>query len=201
MADAKKDAVWAHHDLALLALALWPLTGIRMELPDKEGMAWFEKHYPGWYAHYGVIYDEWRSLGFEDPKSGFCGALWLMQNGHGIFVDHTSGLPFCPSLAKSAVRPSFLESNGKRFSFSEPHGERMWLQEPERYEFTNFFEQFEGWELSDLIKAAGGVRSDGKTLMAQPHLRSTDMWTLDDIKNINLVIPDPMKILNWQPTH
>jgi len=35
--------------------------------------------------------------------------------------------------------------------------------------------------------------------MAQPHLRDTDMWTLDDLKRINLTIPDPMKILNWQP--
>ena len=76
----------------------------------------------------------------------------------------------------------------------------MWLQEPERYEFVNFFEQFEGRELSELIQSAGGVRSDGKTLMAQPHVNTTGLWTLDDIKKINLTIPDPMKILNWQPT-
>ncbi|QDF96990.1 methane monooxygenase [Azoarcus sp. DD4] len=199
LADAKKDAVWSHHDLALLAYALWPLTGIRMELPDQQAMDWFEANYPGWYNHYGKIYEEWRALGFEDPKAGFCGALWMMEHGHGIFVDHTSGLPFCPTLGKGALNPRFLEANGKRFAFSEPYGERMWLQEPERYEFQNFFEQFEGWELSDLVKAAGGVRSDGKTLMAQPHLRDTDMWTLDDLKRINLTIPDPMKILNWQP--
>ena len=200
LGDAKQDAVWGHHDLMLLAYALWPLTGIRVSLPSTEDMAWFERHYPGWYDHYGKIYEEWKALGFEDPNSGFLGAIWMMQNGHGIFVDHTSSLPFCPTLAKSAVRPSFLESNGKRYAFSEPHGERMWLQEPERYEFVNFFEQFEGRELSELIQSAGGVRSDGKTLMAQPHVNTTGLWTLDDIKKINLTIPDPMKILNWQPT-
>ncbi|MDD2877282.1 MAG: hypothetical protein PHT60_11655 [Acidiphilium sp.] len=201
LADAKKDAMWAHHDLALLAAALWPLTGIRMELPDEEAMNWFEANYPGWYDHYGKIYNEWKSLGFEDPKAGFCPLVWMMQNGHGIFIDHTSTLPFCPTLSKSASNPSFLEMNGKRFAFSEGHGERQWLQEPERYEFQNFFEQYEGWELSELVKAAGGVRSDGKTLLSQPHLRSTDMWTLEDLKRLNIVIPDPMKIMNWQPVH
>jgi len=34
-------------------------------------MDWFEENYPGWYDHYGVIYEEWRARGCEDPNSGF----------------------------------------------------------------------------------------------------------------------------------
>ncbi|MEE9356126.1 MAG: methane monooxygenase [Methylococcaceae bacterium] len=196
LADAKRDAAWAHHDLALMLYALWPLAGVRIELPDKQDMEWFEKHYPGWYDHYGVIYDEWRELGFDDPKKGFCGAIWMMERGHGIYIDQTSAVPFCPSLAKGASSLRVLEKDEKRYAFSEPVGERMWLQEPERYEFVNFFQQYEGWELSDIVKAAGGVRSDGKTLQAQPHLKDTDMWTIDDLKAIDLVIPDPLKMLD-----
>ena len=34
--DAKTDAYWAHHDLALAAFALWPLGFSRLSLPDEE---------------------------------------------------------------------------------------------------------------------------------------------------------------------
>ena len=45
--DAKKDAYWAHHDLFLLAYALWPTGFFRLALPSKEDMDWFEANYPG----------------------------------------------------------------------------------------------------------------------------------------------------------
>jgi len=37
-----------------------------------------------------------------------------------------------------------------------------------------------------------GVRSDGKTLIAQPHVDGKNLWTVDDIKRANCVFSDPL---------
>jgi propane monooxygenase large subunit len=43
---------------------------------------------------------------------------------------------------------------------------------------------YHGWDVADAVKDLGFVRPDGKTLIAQPHLRfeEKDMWTLDHIR-------------------
>ena len=50
---------------------------------------------------------------------------------------------------------------------------------------------YHGWDLADAIKDLGFVRSDGKTLVPQPHLRfdDKDMWTLDDVRGHTLLSP------------
>jgi methane monooxygenase component A alpha chain len=190
--DAKQDAYWAHHDLALLAYAFWPLGFFRLSLPDEEDMAWFEENYPGWDAHYGKIYREWKALGCEDPKSGFQPLQWFAKNGHKIYVDRVSQVPFCPSLAKGASTLRIHEINGKKHTFSDPWGERMWLTEPERYECQNVFEQYNGREFSEIVVEAHGVRADGKTLIAQPHVRGDNLWTVEDLKRCGIVCADPL---------
>ena len=52
-------------------------------------------------------------------------------------------------------------------------------------------ECYHGWDLADAIKDLGFVRSDGKTLISQPHLRFDDkhMWTLDHVKGFTLGSP------------
>ena len=104
--DAKKDAYWAHHDLFLLAYALWPTGFFRLSLPDEEDMEWFEANYPGWDAHYGKILREWKALGCEDPSSGFLPIQWFIRNGHqdlrrsrvagALLPDALQGLGFAP---------------------------------------------------------------------------------------------------------
>ncbi len=191
--EAKHEALWGHHDVALLAYALWPTHHYGHSLPSEKDMAWFEENYPGWYDHYGVIYDEWRALGCEDPSSGFLPSAWLLENGHIPYVDAVSGVPFCPSLAKGSCELSIIEYNGRKFAFSDKWGERQFLEEPERYEAQSWFEKFEGWELSEMVIAAGGVRADGKTLLAQPHLNGGGkMWTIDDLKKCGMVVPNPL---------
>lgn len=46
-------------------------------------------------------------------------------------------------------------------------------------------------DLADCIKDLGFVRSDGRTLIPQPHLRFDDkeMWTLDDVRGYTLMSP------------
>jgi propane monooxygenase large subunit len=50
---------------------------------------------------------------------------------------------------------------------------------------------YHGWDVADAIKDLGFVRSDGKTLIAQPHLRfdAKDMWTLDHVRGHQLGSP------------
>jgi methane monooxygenase component A alpha chain len=69
----------------------------------------------------------------------------------------------------------------------------MYLKEPERYTGQNFFELFDGWEMSQIVQASGMVRSDGKTLSSQPHLKSERLWTVEDLQKCGIVIRDPLK--------
>jgi len=122
--------------------------------------------------------------------------MWFIENNHPIYIDRVSQVPFCPTLCKGASTLRVHEWNGKKHSFSDDWGERMWLTEPERYECQNMFEQYEGRELSEVIAELHGVRSDGKTLIAQPHTnKDGKLWTLDDIKKLNCVFQDPVKAL------
>jgi propane monooxygenase large subunit len=54
---------------------------------------------------------------------------------------------------------------------------------------------YDGWDLADAITDLNFVRSDGKTLVPQPHLRFDDkeMWTLDDVRGYTL--RSPLKML------
>jgi len=145
---------------------------------------------------YGKVYEEWRARGCEDPNSGFLPLQWFAENNHPIYIDRVSQVPFCPSYSKGASTLRVLEFNGKKHSFSDQWGERMWLSEPERYECQNIFEQYEGRELSEVIAEGHGLRSDGKTLISQPHTnKDGKLWTLDDIKKIGYVFADPLKAL------
>ena len=72
--------------------------------------------------------------------------------------------------------------------------ECMWLDEsnPGRYMGDrNFFDRYHGWELSELVRDLGFVRTDGKTLIAQPHLENDNMWTLDDVKSMDFHVQSP----------
>jgi hypothetical protein len=43
------------------------------------------------------------------------------------------------------------------------------------------------------VRAAGMIRSDGKTLTSQPHLNNERLWTIDDLRKCGVVIRDPLK--------
>jgi hypothetical protein len=55
----------------------------------------------------------------------------------------------------------------------------------------NFFDRFDGWEASEVVRALGFVRADGVTTIGQPHLETDRRWTLDDIKANNITIRSP----------
>ena len=203
LADAKADAYWGQHDAFAAMYALWPLVGCRVELPNSRDQDWFEKHYPGWYDSVGKVFVEWEKMGVDNPANKTMPCEWLMkENKHMMMcrVCQSTLLKLTPQRAGAAViegNPTgcdmrITEYGGRRHAFCSTWCERMFLTEPERYTGQNFFEIFDGWELSDIVRATGGVRSDGKTLVSQPHLRSERLWTLDDLAACRIHIRDPL---------
>jgi methane monooxygenase component A alpha chain len=200
--EAKQEAYWGHHSAALSGRALWPLAGFRTEAPNANDMEWFEKYYPGWYTRYGTVYDAWKEMGFEDPASHFIPYQWTKDNNIRLYICRTCQLPtVMPDLAGAARKTRILEYEGRLHALCSDHCERMFLMEPERYKNTlNFLEEFDGWDLADLVVKFGALRTDGKTLTSQPHLRSERMWTLDDLRACKVTIEDPLKKFHGGPT-
>jgi hypothetical protein len=72
--------------------------------------------------------------------------------------------------------------------------ECRWLDESNPGRYTgdrNFFDRYDGWEASAVIEDLGLVRSDGETLIGQPHLESERRWTLADVRTHGLKITSP----------
>ncbi|KKW62999.1 MULTISPECIES: ferritin family protein [Mycolicibacterium] len=196
LADASRDAYWAHHDAFAVAYALWPFIGYRIELPNDTDKEWFERHYPGWYSSIGRIFDRWREIGVENPANRTSPIEHLIELGKVLHICRVCQSPLLgltPQAPQSteSVRRRIIEYGGRKHALCSDWCERMYLQEPERYTGQNFLEIFDGWELSEIIRATGGVRSDGRTLVAQPHLRSDWLWTIDDLAATRIVVRDP----------
>jgi hypothetical protein len=201
LADASRDAYWAHHDSFAVAYALWPFIGYRIELPNDTDKEWFERHYPGWYSSIGRIFDRWKEIGVEDPANRTSPIEHLIELGKVLHICRVCQSPLLAlapqnqrsgsTLSPNAVQTRVIEYGGRKHALCSDWCERMYLQEPERYTGENFLEIFDGWELSEIVRATGGVRSDGRTLVAQPHLNSERLWTLDDLAATRIVVRDP----------
>ena len=202
--DAKRDAYWGHHDAFATMYALWPFIGIRLELPTPRDADWFEQHYPGWYGSIGRIFEEWRKLGVESPASHFLPVEWLTEKGKHLTVCRVCQSPLLkltppdPGSKVTAKNPTgcdlrILEYGGRKHAFCSEWCERMYLTEPERYTAQNFFEIYDGWELSEIVRATGALRSDGRTLTAQPHLGSDRLWTIQDLAACRIVVRNALE--------
>ncbi len=196
--EAKVEAYWSHHAAFLVATALWPLMLIRIEPPNEKDAEWFEKSYPGWYARYGVLYDVWKGMSYQDPASNFIPYQWLQKNNVRLYVCRTCQMPtVSPDVYGGAKKARVVEYVGRLHAFCSDMCERMFFMEPERYHNQmSFFEEFDGWNLADIVEKFHGVRSDGKTLTSQPHLESKRMWTVDDLRACDCVIEDPLRVFH-----
>ncbi|MFY9488404.1 MAG: hypothetical protein WAP35_06895 [Solirubrobacterales bacterium] len=171
------------HKNAMFAFSSWMLHYWRFDPLDERDFEWFDAHYPGWYDEYGMFWEAYREL--QDPKEQ---ALLLS----GFMAEAP---PFCWTCTMACVLDEDIchrtVQERTRFYCSK---ECLWLDEsnPGRYQGDrNYFDRYHGMELSEVIADLGFVRNDGKTLLAQPHLKDTDRWTLDDIRSIGLEITSP----------
>jgi len=201
LAQARADGYWGHHNAFAAMYALWPFIGCRVELPNARDNEWFEKHYPGWYGSVGKVFAEWKELRLDDPSSRTLPAEWLAGQGkhiHMCRVCQSTILNLTPEQSRHGHADAdrqgsrFIEYGGRKHALCSSFCERLYLKEPERYGTQNFFEIFDGWDVADIVVAVGGVRSDGRTLVAQPHLDAVRMWTVDDLRAARLRIRDPL---------
>jgi len=193
LADAKRDAYWGHHYTYAAAYSVWPLMGFRMDMPHSRDMDWFEHNYPGWHREVGHLYDAWRGIGVTDPAHRTLPLETLLQAGANLYICRVCQFPaVTPTLGEAAANLRILGHGGRKHALCSQWCERMFLTEPERYQAENLLELFDGWELSRIVEAAGAVRSDGLTLLAQPHLDDDGLWTLDDLRACGVVIRDPL---------
>ena len=56
-------------------------------------------------------------------------------------------------------------------------------------------ELYDGMDLAEYIERVGLLRSDGRTLIGQPHLHTDErhLWTIDDIRRLGVEIRDPLR--------
>lgn len=187
--DARRHVEWGGHTAAMVSAALWPVHAWRSDCMFDDDFAFLEDKYPGWEEHYGGFWRAYREMG--DPSGGHL-ALELFP----------SMPPICRTCQMPAVlpRPDIneirlnVDSAGQRHAFCSEACQHIFRQAPERHCGMTWWEVNDGVELWRYIVDAGLLRSDGRTLMGQPHLRTDErsLWTIDDIKRTGAVLSDPL---------
>lgn len=173
------------HRMTQLVFALWPLHFWRTEPLNQKDFEWFELKYPGWHETYGGFYEAYATM--TDPKD------------HQLLLKHmmSQAPPFCWSCQVPAV---FEEDichrvvDGRTRFYCSDMCRQTDTSRPGRYQGDrNWFDKYHGWDLADVIRDLGFVRSDGKTLIGQPHFSDEPamMWTLDDIEKCECTIVSP----------
>ncbi|MFA7555475.1 MAG: hypothetical protein WCY88_14600 [Spongiibacteraceae bacterium] len=180
------DMDWLSHSTAIYLFGAWPVFFHRFDGIDDNEIEWFENKYPGFKQHFGQFWQTYRQCLNPDD-----GKLILKEMG---------GLPhFCQVCNRPNIfpRPDIATGcsrmyEGKQYSLCSEGCDDIFMKEAPRYVGAkNFYDLYEGMELSEVIVALGYVREDGITLMAQPELEPDRMWTLDDIRACDYVVQRP----------
>jgi hypothetical protein len=158
----------------------------------EEDFAFFEDKYPGWEGYYGDFWKAYREM--ADPRKGHL-ALELFPAMPPICRVCQMPCVF-PRPDANEVRLS-IDTAGQRHAFCSEACQHIFRQAPERHCGMTWWEVNDGVELSRYIEDGGLLRSDGRTLMGQPHVHTDErwLWTIDDIRRTGIVIQDPLKTL------
>ena len=87
------------------------------------------------------------------------------------------------------------DAAGRKHALCSEPCETIFREAPWRYQCATWLELYDGMDLAEYIERVGLLRSDGRTLVGQPHL-STDerhLWTIDDIRRVGVEIRDPLR--------
>jgi propane monooxygenase large subunit len=187
------------HRNAVFGYASWPLHFWRMDKYTETDYEWLEDKYPGWYDEYGDFFEAHSAL--ADPAEGalLLGAFlaeapptcWTCQLP--CVIDEDQVHRVCGPLG-NPCDPS-ADGAGTRFYCSK---ECMWLDEsnPGRYVGDRqWFDRYDGWELSEVVRDLGFVLPDGKTCLGQPHCDADiPLWTLEDLRRCEVEITSPNRV-------
>ena len=168
----------------------WPVNFWRIEAQTEKDFEWFEHKYPGWYAKFGEFWKWYAKL----SKPGETNILTFNQ-GTGYVYPHRCWSCLVPCLIREDILVD--EIDGELHTFAR----RSALDPQDRLR-----PEYEGRPTPAMGGSAavasgrtcyhglgsGGLhqgsrlrqRTDGKTLIPQPHLIFDDkaMWTLDHVK-------------------
>ncbi|GAQ35500.1 methane monooxygenase component A alpha chain [Mycobacterium pseudoshottsii JCM 15466] len=190
MDDAKRHVEWGGHTAAMVSAALWPVHAWRSDYMTDEDFTFFEDKYPGWEKYYGDFWRAYRQM--ADPRNG--------QLALGLFPAMP---PICRVCQMPAVFPRIdvneirlsVDKAGQRHAFCSQACQHIFRQAPHRHTGKTWWEVNDGIELWRYIEINHLLRSDGKTLMGQPHVHTDErwLWTIDDIRRTGVAIQDPLK--------
>jgi propane monooxygenase large subunit len=184
------------HKTAQFFTVGWSVNFWRIEAQTEKDFEWFEHKYPGWYAEFGDFW-KWHA------KLSVPGETNILFNSDvGYSYPHRCWSCMVPCL----IREDFVcdEVDGKLYTYCSEGcrwthkvafaAEYEGRATPAMGRFSGRREWedcYHGWDVADAIKDLGFVRPDGKTLIAQPHLRfdEKDMWTLDHVRGHQLGSP------------
>ena len=185
------------HKTAQFFTVGWSVNFWRIEAQTEKDFEWFEHKYPGWYAEFGDFWKWYAKLSVPGETN------ILFNSDVGYVYPHRCWSCMVPCL----IREDFVCRRGRRQDVHLllgrlPLDRTRWRSPPStraarrrRWAASavaaNGKTVYHGWDLADAIKDLGFVRSDGKTLIAQPHLRFDDkeMWTLDHVRGHQLGSP------------
>ena len=186
----RDDVAWGGHTCAMLAAALWPVNYWRQDIMEPDDFDYLEDKYPGWEKEYGRFWTDYREM--ADPANG---ALALGLLGEMPALCRVCHMP--TSLPRPDLSDARLvrDAAGRKHALCSEPCLTLFLEAPHRYQCATWLELNDGHDLAEYIERVGLLRSDGKTLVGQPHLRTDEksLWTIDDIRRLGVEIRDPLR--------
>jgi propane monooxygenase large subunit len=174
----------------------WPVNFWRIEAQTEKDFEWFEHKYPGWYAKFGNYWKWYAKLSTPGEKN------ILFNTDTGYVYPHRCWSCMVPCLIREDF--AYDEVDGQIYTYCSEicrwthktafAAEYEGRPTPAMGRFSGRREWetcYDGWDLADAIKDLGFVRSDGQTLVPQPHLIFDDkkMWKLDHVRGDKLGSP------------
>ncbi|MCS3446139.1 propane monooxygenase large subunit [Bradyrhizobium elkanii] len=184
------------HKVAQFFAVGWSANFWRIEAQTDKDFEWFEHKYPGWYAQFGDFWKWYEKLSHRGQTN------ILFNSDVGYVYPHRCWSCLVPCLIREDMVTD--EIDGKLYTFAHEldrwtaveafAGEYQGRPTPAMGRFSGRREWesvYHNVDIADAIKDLGFVRTDGKTLVAQPHLRfdEKEMWTLDDVRGHILKSP------------
>jgi propane monooxygenase large subunit len=185
------------HEVAQFFSDGWPVNFWRIDPMTEEDFEWFEYKYPGWYNKYGKWWEEYsrmskpnghKAITFEDNGYVYPHRCWtcmvpcLIREDTVMDVVDGQARTYCSEICHWTDKVAFRDHYKGRPT--PAMGRLAGLREWETC--------YHGWDVADIIKDLGFVRTDGNTLVPQPHVLFDDkaMWTLDRFKGIEFKSPN-----------
>jgi propane monooxygenase large subunit len=184
------------HKVAQFFTVGWPLNFWRIEAQTDKDFEWFEHKYPGWYAEFGDFWKWHAKLSKRGEK------IITFNEDVGYVYPHRCWSCLVPCLIREDMVVDEIDGQIHTFAheldrwtaveaFSDEYQGRP---TPAMGRFSGKREWetvYHGWDLGEAMKDLNFIRSDGKTLVPQPHLSfdAKDMWTLDDVRGHTIQSP------------